>query len=96
MQVQLDADVAVVRAGKVAAVVGAEAAAPKLVAVRPVAMLASGWQSGAPAAGGAPDSCLPPAGPSGLKEGFISLWGYNIGGSHDMVICRQQGELQSS
>lgn len=95
---QLRNQVAIVRQGRVAAVVDAKPFAPRLVAARPAALLASSSQRGASAgagtgAGASAAATWPSQGSNGLVEGTVTLWGYGISHSHDMVVCRQAGEL---
>lgn len=113
LQVQLNDEVALVKQGKVAMVVRTDAAAPRLLAARPAAVLAA--SAGAEGGGHDADSLtdLAPLHSSSSEEisagldgggsggsvpsdagrvpGTVSLWGYHIAGSHDVVVCRQAG-----
>lgn len=86
-----------VRRGRLLAVVDAASFAPRLVAVRPVAIVAQQARQAEQAASDsgsaqpAPRSRDCGAGERRLSEGMVTLWGYGIGGSHDVVICRQGG-----
>ena len=84
-----------VQLGNQVAVVQAQAVAPRLVAARPAAILAQQRPEDAAAPGPCSDDAQHRArGRSSAQreEGVVTLWGYGISGSHDMVVCRQGGE----
>ena len=81
--------------GRLAAVVSSEQMGPRLRATRPVAVLAQGGSlGGLEPAPSRPQQARQGGSPGAPLGGrVITLWGYNISGSHDMVICRQAGGL---
>ena len=111
LQVQLGSQVAVVQAGKLAGVMEVGHVAPKLLAARPCALLADAEEE-APDGGrgsksGGGDSSSKgereedeeeeeEAGPAGLYERAVALFGRGIACSHDQIFCRQGGESPRS
>lgn len=97
LQVQFGNEVAIINSGVVAAVVRAETAAPHLLAIRPVALVAA-------SRGPEPEQGAESGGQEMLEgataftrtfgEGTVALWGYGIAGPENDVICRQQGRRQ--
>lgn len=95
-------EVAVVEEGQLVGVRDARPDLPTLLAAWPPAVLAGGRACGAAAADGSPDAALDSSSLGGealglgsaSEEDVVSLWGVNICGPDDRVLCRQAGEQQ--